>query len=155
MTLVLENAADIQKALLELAHVRQDSEAGIANLDRDINEIKVAKEALVAYRDKVEKETREAILTYMQETGDLKAHPNVTFQRRKKLAYDKEEALMYVVVNDRRGLYRSKPELDVRAFENALKADTLADFQWEEINVPTLEIGKLGDLLVMEQNDAE
>lgn len=146
----VHNTDEIPQRLLYLAVLRDQTEKTVAPLQQQIDLLSAKVKSQQQFLEKTERELREDILQYIQETGDLHVHPNVTFRRTFKLVYDKDEILEYVR-GTRSDLIRVKEELKVREFESAWKNGEFPDANVEQINAPTLEIGKLGDLLIWEQ----
>jgi hypothetical protein len=150
----INSPEEIHSRLLELAEEREFVETSLKYFkeqrDKFIGLIKQYEDRLEA----TERSVRDDILTYIQETGDLRCHPSVTFRRTQKLVYDREQVLGYARTSHPE-LVRVKEELDVRAFEKAWKNGELPDVQAEMVNAPTLEIGKLGDLLIVEESKDE
>lgn len=146
----IHNTGEIHARLLELALLRDQTEKTVAPLQKKIDLLTTDVKSQRQLLEKTERELREDILQYIQETGDLHVHPNVTFRRTLKLVYDKDEILEYVR-HTRSELIRVKEELKVREFESTWKRGELPDANVEQVSVPTLEIGKLGDLLIWEQ----
>lgn len=116
----------------------------LADIDTDIATAKAAAQQL---RDDLKSDT----LAYVAGGGDPKdLHSAVTFSKRTKLVYDKPEVLAKALELSTESIIRRKdPELDVRAFEKAFKAGELEWAQVEEVNDPTISIGKLGDFLIV------
>jgi len=150
----------INARLLELARERDrvDRENAALKTERDglmihfvaplDAQIKANADALA----EMEAALRADALAYMTETGDLHLHPALTFRRDKKLVYDREQVTQALLAEDELDLLRI--DLKVRDFEKAFRA---GEYQWcevEEVPDPTLAIGRLGDLLLMESADA-
>lgn len=93
-----------------------------------------------------ETELRDTLARYVAETGDLRPHEMVTVQRRHPLRYDKDAALAWVIENAPH-LLRVKKELDVRKFEDAIKAGHLKWDGAEQTNEIQIAVGKLGHLV--------
>lgn len=146
----INNSSDVHQKLLYLAIVRQQSADKIAPLQQQIDLLTVQLKQQRQYLDEAERQVRDDILDYMQSTGDLHAHPHVTFRRTQKLVYDKDDIIRYGRSHCPE-VIRVKEELDVKAFEKLWKEGKLAGAQVEVVNAPTLEIGKLGDLLINQE----
>ena len=88
------------------------------------------------------------VLSHALETGELKLHPAITFRRTTKLVYDKVTVLDSLKRECVAEYIRVKEELDVRGFEKAWRAGTLAWLEVEQVSEPSISLGKLGDLLI-------
>lgn len=146
---------DFNQRLLAIAQVEASIRASeakrqqiydliLAELDENIAQAKQAAEVM---RDSLKADT----LRYIAAGGspsDL--HSAVTFSRRTKLVYDRDEVLTKALeLNADELVRRKEPELKVREFEAAWKDGRLPWAQVEEVNDPTVAISsKLGDLLI-------
>ena len=141
--------ATLERSILTMQAKRQQIyDLILAELDDDI---KTAQVTATAARNALKAET----LAHVATGGDPKALPAaVTFSKRTRLVYDKQEALAAALEKKADTVIRRKdPELDVRAFEKAFKAGELAWAQVEEVNDPTASIStKLGDLLIIAES---
>lgn len=101
----------------------------------------------------LEEQIRALALEEVQATGDTSLHPHLTFRRETKLVYDKDEVIQWVQTKGLTHYLRIKPaELDVRAFEKAVRDGLLPDADVEKVNHPAFNISaKLGDLLIIEE----
>jgi phage host-nuclease inhibitor protein Gam len=97
------------------------------------------------------------VLSHAMETGELKLHPAITFRRTTKLVYDKMSVLESLKREGVAEYIRVKEELDVRGFEKAWRAGSLAWLEEavEQVVEPTVSLGKLGDLLIAAEGDGD
>lgn len=91
---------------------------------------------------------KEDFLQHVLTTGDLDAHPSLQFTRRKRWVYDKQAVLQAAQAHGATDFIRTKQELDVRAFEKALKAGEIEWADAEVINDPYVVIRPLGEVLI-------
>lgn len=138
------NDETIHTALVELAKVQAETAKVIKEHDTVLRFAKLAIAKAEGELSAKTAEVKDLIMKYIQETGDLTPHEDVTFIRRKKTVYDEDAALTYAQVN-RPDLL--KVALNKDAFNKAMKANELIGFDYEEVNAPTLAIGKLGHLI--------
>lgn len=152
---------DFHARLTELAKLRQVTEGQVAMFEAQ--RAKFYALLVQPYEDKIkalqraladaEQQLRDDTQTYVMETGDLKPHIAITFQRKTRFVYDKAEVLTAAQEHNATDLLRVKTELDVRAFEKAFKDGKAPWAQVEEVNSPTVAISsKLGDLLITEKS---
>lgn len=95
-----------------------------------------------------ETDLRTDILEHILSTGEVEPHPAVHFRRTKKVMYDKEEVLNRARIEGKSEFLREKVELDVRAFEKAVKDGEIDWAEVEIVNAPTIALDKLGDLVI-------
>jgi hypothetical protein len=119
----------------------------LARLDAEIADM----EAVDKEREAALKQT---LADYVADTGDLKPHEMVTVRRTDPLRYDKDEALAWVTENAPH-LLRVKKELDVRKFEDAVKAGHLKWDGAEQTNEVVIVVGKLGHMVDQKSEDGE
>ena len=141
----------VQARLTELARARKQADELNANLKLRRAELDAEIAANETAPSELEASIKADLLDYMQETGDLHIHPLVTFQRRHKLVYDKEEVLASLESEGLSEYVRVKKELDARRFEADFKSGKLAWVNAEEINAPVIAFSGLGELLLLER----
>jgi len=146
----INNANEIHEKLLYLAILRDSTDKAVRPLQDEIDRLSEKVRTKQLKLDQYESTLRKDILNYIQSTGDLRVHPNVTFRRTKKLVYDRDEMIEYARSHAPR-LLRVKEELKVREFEKMWRDGHFPDADVEEVNSPSLEIGRLGDLLIQEE----
>lgn len=116
--------------------------------------------ALTSTLEAVETSIREDALAWFRETGDSKPHTHLTVRRVHKLVYDKQAVLAHAIEQGHTQVIRTKHELSVRDFENALKDTAFAslydtDALGGERGVRTetvyvVAMDKLGDLAILD-----
>ena len=158
----------INDILLNLARTQVRLKPEIDALKQQKNAATAALNAAQTELETADKATHEAIMQYIQETGDLTPHPLVTFRRTTDLMYDRQSAIETLIdwelsddeydvaavvdllIKGKLGDYLTiKVELDVRKFESDLRDDKVATgIDYETVPAPQIAIGKLGSLLI-------
>lgn len=145
---------EIAARLLEIA--KADEYPGLAYLkharaeiyDMHLKALDEQIEIIESDPDVLRANMRSEFLTHVVAGGDPKISPSITFNRTKIFQYDKKHALQFVLDNDL-PYTRITTNLDAKAFKKACKDGTINYDDGEEVNAPTVAIGKLGDLLII------
>lgn len=133
----LNNRLEVARWFRELTYQNQ-----LARLDAEI-------EGMETEQKNNETALRQQLSEYVASTGDLHPHESVTVRRTQPLRYDKDAALAWAQENAPH-LLRVKKELNVRAFEDAVKHGKVNYPDAETVNEVQIVLRPLGHLVKQE-----